>query len=177
MLLTSTGCSSLLPQVNSSSSAFRSFEDARKTIENLVPMQSDLKVLAAVGIDPARYPNTTILTHSDVARRFVQGSVLTKQDLDPGVVVCLEARDACRGLEVVAADIAKVRSGNFFADFMNFSRHITTTGWRFNALILLVNDVVVYRAWGGQPMLNETEVQTNPLGPLQDFGPTVVTNR
>ena len=49
-------------------------------------------------------------------------------DLDPGVLACLEARDACR-------------------------------------------------AWGGQPRVNDTEVQTNPLGPLQDIGPALVIGR
>jgi hypothetical protein len=108
---------------------------------------------------------------------FAPGSVISKQDLDPGVVACLEAKDACRGLDMVASRIAKVRSGNFFADFLNFSRRTDTTGWRFNAVILLVNDVVVYRTWGGQPAVNETEVHTNPLGPLQDVGPSTVTAR
>ena len=55
------------------------------------------------------------------------------------------------------------------ADFTNFSRRSETTGWRFNALVLLVNDVVVYRAWGGQPRVMEVEISTNPLGPLQDM--------
>lgn len=66
-------------------------------------------------------------------------------------------------------------TGNFFADFANFSRHSVTTGWRFNALILRVHDVVVYRAWGGKPNVNEVEHHTNPLGPLQDMGPSIIT--
>jgi hypothetical protein len=74
------------------------------------------------------------------------------------------------------ARISKARTGNFFADFINFKRRTETTGWRFNALILMVNDVVVYRAWGGQPVVNEVEVNTNPLGPFQDMGPAVITN-
>lgn len=128
-----------------------------------------------MGIDPAKHPNTTLLTHADVVKRFVPGSVLNKQDLDPGIVACLEARDACRGVDVVAARIEKNRTGNFFADFFNFSRRTDTTGWRFNAVVLLVNDTVVYRTWGGQPVLNESDVRTNPLGPLQDAGPSTVS--
>jgi hypothetical protein len=93
------------------------------------------------------------------------------------VLICLEARDACRGWKIVTARINRARIGNFFADFTNFSRRSETTGWRFNALVLLVNDVVVYRAWGGQPKVSEVELNTNPLGPLQDMGPAIVTNR
>lgn len=169
-----TGCASLLPQSKNESSAFNTFDEARAAIEGLRPMQSDLATLTAMGIDPTKHPNTTLLTHADVVRRFVPGSVLTKKDLDAGIVACLEARDACRGMDVVAARIAKRRTGNFFADFFNFSRRTDTTGWRFNAVILLVDNVVVYRTWGGQPLLNDTEVNTNPLGPLQDVGPSTV---
>lgn len=170
-----TGCSSLLPNSHSEASSFKTFEDARVAIESLIPMQSNQDTLAALGIEAGKQPNTTLLTHADVVRRFVPGSVLTKQDLDAGIVACIEAKDSCRGLEVLASRIDKVRSGNFFADFLNFSRRTDTTGWRFNALILLVDNVVVYRTWGGQPAVNETEVHRNPLGPLQDVGPSTVT--
>ena len=50
-----------------------------------------------------------------------------------------------------------------------------TSGWRFNALILIANGVVVYRAWGGQPSINQVDVRTNPLGPLQEIGPAVLS--
>jgi hypothetical protein len=175
VIVLTAGCASLLPKSKNESSEFKSFEEARLAIEGLTPMKSTLGNLSTLGIDPVKHPNTTILTHADVVRRFVPGSVLGKNDLDPGVVSCLEARDACRGMDVVATRIERNRTGNFFADFFNFSRRTDTTGWRFNAVILLVNDVVVYRTWGGQPLVNETEVRTNPLGPLQDSGPSTVS--
>lgn len=170
------GCSSLLPRARSESSSFKSFEEARNAIDGLVPMKSNVAELSRLGIDPAQQPNITILTQADVVRRFVPSALLKREDLDPGVLVCLEARDACRGWEMTASRINKKRTGNFLADFTNFSRHAETTGWRFNALILLVNDVVVYRAWGGQPSVNEKEVSTNPLGPLQEMGPAIIVN-
>ncbi len=170
------GCSSLLPKSQTESPTFQNFDDARLAIESLVPTKSNLSTLSAMGIDPAKQPNTLILTHSDIVKKVVNGSVLSKDDLDPGIVKCLNARDACRGWELNVARISKARTGNFFADFINFKRRTETTGWRFNALILMVNDVVVYRAWGGQPVVNEVEVNTNPLGPFQDMGPAVITN-
>lgn len=172
-----TGCASMLPRARNESSPFKTFDEARNAIEGLVPMQSDVATLTALGIDPVKQPNTTILTHADIVRQFVPSSLLKREDLNPGVLACLEARDTCRGWQLTASRIATARTGNFLADFTNFSRRSETTGWRFNALILLVNNVVVYRAWGGQPSVNEVEVNTNPLGPLQDMGPTIVTNR
>ena len=167
----------MLPRARSESSPFKTFDDARNAIEGLVPMASNVATLTKLGIDPVNQPNTSILTHADVVRRFVPSSLLRREDLNPGVLVCLEARDACRGWELTGSRVTKARTGNFFADFTNFSRRSETEGWRFNALILLVNDVVVYRAWGGQPNVNEIEVTTNPLGPLQEMGPAIVTDR
>lgn len=171
-----SGCSSLLPRGRSESTPFKTFEDARNAIEGLVPMRSHVNTLSQLGIDPVQQPNTEVLTHADVVRRFVPSALLKREDLDPGVLTCLEARDACRGWIITAARISRTRTGSFLPDFTNFSRRTETTGWRFNALILLVNDVVVYRSWGGQPQVNEVEVQTNPLGPLQELGPALVTS-
>ena len=173
--LLTAACSSMLPVVHNESSPFTSFDDARRAIDSLVPMKSDVETLTRMGIDPAKQANTTILTQADVVRRFVPSALLQREDLDPGVLVCLQARDDCRGWEIQAAQITKARTGNFLADFTNFSRRSETTGWRFNALILLVKDRVVYRAWGGQPKVNEIEVNTNPLGPLQEMGPSLLT--
>lgn len=167
----------MLPRTQSESSPFHTFDEASSAIDGLIPMKSDVATLAKLGIDPVKQPNTVILTHSDIVRRFVPSALLQREDLDPGVLACLEARDSCRGWEITGARILKTRTGNFVADFANFSRRSETTGWRFNALILLVNDVVVYRAWGGQPSVSEIEVNTNPLGPLQEIGPAIVNNR
>ena len=165
----------MLPRVSSLSSPFQTFDEARQVIDALIPMTTHANTLRQLGIDPVGQPNTLILTHADIVRRFVPSALLQRADLDPGVLVCLEARDACRGLEINAARISKKRTGNFFSDFANFSRRTETSGWRFTALVLLVNDVVVYRAWGGQPRIDETEIKTNPLGPLQELGPSLVT--
>ena len=37
------------------------------------------------------------------------------------------------------------------------------------------DDQVVYRSWGGQPSIDETDVKRNPLGPLQDIGPSTIS--
>ena len=169
-------CSNLLPRVQSESSPFTTFQEARAAIDALVPMKSTVSALVQLGIDPVKQPNTVILTHADIVRRFLASNLLKREDLDVGMLACLDARDDCRGWEVNSERVLRARTGGFFADFTNFTRRTETTGWRFNALILMVNDLVVYRAWGGQPNLQEVEIRTNPLGPLQDIGPALVTH-
>lgn len=176
LVLLTSACSSMLPTANTDSTSFESFDAARTAIEALVPMQSKRSTLEKNGFNPLTYPNTKILTHSDVVRLLVPTGLLTREDLDPGILVCVEARDNCLGMEIVASKIIKTRTGNFLADFSNFKRNTETTGWRFNALILFVNDLVVYRSWGGQPVVNEIEITNNPLGPLQNIGPALLSN-
>ncbi len=170
-----SGCAHLLPRAQTESSPFHTFDEARNAIEALVPMSSTADTLTKVGLDPVQQPNTVILTHDDIVRRFVPSNMLKREHLDPGVLACLDAREACRGLEITTARVLRARTGGFFLDFTNFKRRTETTGWRLNAIILLVNDVVVYRSWGGQPKVLEVEVNTNPLGPLQEMGPALVT--
>lgn len=164
------GCSAMLPQARTEATTFTTFEEARATIEALVPMHTHRQALDDGLFGQARHPNTTVLNHGDVVRRFVPSGLLTRDDLEPGILLCLEARDACSGMEITSSHIDRMRTGNFFADFSNFRRRTETTGWRFNAIVLLVDDLVVYRTWGGQPVVHEIEVNTNPLGPLQDMG-------
>ena len=168
-------CSSLLPKAGNDSFYFNSFDQARHAIESLVPMQSQLKDLIALNLDPGHQPNTVILSFSDISKKFMGSGVLSKEDLGPGVSACLVARDACRGWDLSIAKIDKKRTGTFFQDFINYRRRTETTGWRFNALILIVDDVVVYRSWGGQPEVNEIDNQKTPLGPFQDIGPAIIT--
>lgn len=177
LTLTLGGCTSWLPRAQSVSSPFQTFEEASLAIDQLTPMSSTAASLSQLGLDPVQYPNTLILTHPDIVRRFLPSGLLQREDLDAGVLACLAARESCRGWEITASRLHKQRTGNFLADFTNFSRRSETTGWRFNALVLLIDDLVVYRAWGGQPRVREVELNTNPLGPLQDIGPALIAPR
>lgn len=167
-------CTALLPHSSSEASRFESFEEARMALETLVPMQSNRSAVEKAGFAVQSQPNTKTLTHADIVRLFVPAGLIKREDLDSGILACLEARDACHGLEIQAYRIGKRRTGNFWTDFIGFRQRTETTGWRFNALILFVNDVVVYRVWGGQPRLDDVEVITRPLGPFQDIGPSLV---
>ena len=177
LVLLTSACSSMLPKAHTDTSTFQSFDEARAAVEKLQPMKSDRQSMEKNGFNLVTHPNIKLLTHADVVRLFVPTSLLKREDLDPGILKCLEARDACRGMELTESKISRVRTGNFWTDFTNFKRRTETTGWRLDALILFVDDLVVYRSWGGQPAINEVEVRTNPLGPFQDIGPAMLTTQ
>ena len=170
------GCASWLPQASTDPVYFTTFEQARRAIESIEPGRTRVQDLKDLHLDTVQQPNTVVMSYANILRRVMGGSVLAKHDLAPGIVHCIEAHDACRGLEYSITSIHKDRVGSFWLDFINFKRETVTSGWRFNALVLSVDGVVVYRSWGGQPEVNQVDRQRNPLGPLQEIGPALVTN-
>jgi len=48
------------------------------------------------------------------------------------------------------------------------------TGWRFKAVFLVIDDVVVDKFWNGDPKIIEDRDEKFPLGPLQGAGEMVL---
>lgn len=164
-------CSSLLPDGQTSEkSAWGSYQEAEATITKVTPQRTTMDDLKLMGFDPKRDPNVATLNYSDILRRFVPGSEAMGVTLDKGVRNCFAVPAECSGIEVNVRGEHRERVGSFWPDLLNFHRDWHTTGWHFNAIILLKNGVVVYRTWGGEPNIDKTEHSHNPLGPLQDIG-------
>jgi hypothetical protein len=175
LLAACAGCSSLLPRAEfATQETWHEYEAAKAAIDRILPMQSRRADLAADGIDPRSNAAVTILSYSDVVQRFAVGSSIRQEELDPGIRQCLTAGKACTGYSIVLKRTSRKRIGNFWLDSLNFRRETDVTGWSFNALILFVDDLVVYTLHGGQPRVHEKEMVRNPLGPLQGWGQQVV---
>jgi hypothetical protein len=168
------GCAALLPVGhNTVQSPWKSFDEAKATIERIEPYRTRVADLTAIGIDPYRDPNVTLLTYSDVVLRFPSGAAVPAERLDRGIRDCLYAGKACYGYAVNVRDVRRERTGNFWLDSFGFRRETEVSGWTFNALLLVVDDVVVYTLFGGQPLIREHESSRQPLGPLQDLGENI----
>jgi hypothetical protein len=165
------GCTSLLPRSReTTASPWGSYREAQKTFDQIVPGKTTAEDLRALELDPETVPNIAILNYSDVLRRFMLNQSVTLSDLDHGVRECVMAKTVCRGLEINQRLVKKHRNGNFWLDVFGFKRETHTEGFRFNALVLLKNGVVVYKLTGGQPVIQESEHTQNPLGPVQSIG-------
>lgn len=165
---TIAACSALLPRSETlTDSPWQSFEDAQRTFDHIVVHTTTAADLKLLKLDPASNPNVTILNYSDVLRRFIPGPSVEASSLDTGVQECLRAAIRCQGYEVDHRVLKRKRHGNFWADMLNFKRKTDIAGWRFNAVLLITDEVVVYKLTGGQPAIHEHEESKNPLGPLQ----------
>lgn len=171
------GCSGgLLPSVKQTvKSPWQSFEDAKKSYDKIVPHQSTADDLKRLGFDPFETPNVKLVTYLDLIQRFMPNQSITFKDLDPGIQACLRAREACQGYEVMPKITNSKRYGNVFLDLLNFRRKTVTLGWQFFALIILNDNLVVHKIWGGEPGISEFEDKKNPLGPFQNIGEVLST--
>jgi hypothetical protein len=170
-----TGCSSLLPRAKLvTEGPWQSYLEAQQTFDKIIPNQSTIEDLKTLKLDPGSNPNITILTYSDVIRRFIPSPSVNESDLAPGVKTCITAQAACKGYEVIQKLSKRTRFGGFWADFLNFKRKVDVTGWSFTGVILIKNDVVIYTLAGGQPNIQELEENVNPLGPFQGSGESSV---
>jgi hypothetical protein len=168
-----TGCVALLPSGSTATEdSWPNYESARAAIERIVPRQSRRAELTAAGIDPYTMPSITILHYSDVAQRLAVPGAVKREELDSGILECLQAGKACTGYAIQVRSSKRKRTGGFWMDIFNFRRETDITGWTFNAVILMVDDLVVYTLHGGQPRIHEREVSRNPLGPVQESLPS-----
>nr|MCU0769060.1 hypothetical protein [Burkholderiaceae bacterium] len=148
---------------------WRTFSDARALIDAVQPYRTTKVDLAAAGVSELN-PAVTLLSHAEIALRFPIGGVLNEADVDPGIRDCLKAGKGCSGYLLNIRRISNDRVGDFWLDSFRFRRETQSSGWTFTALILFVDERAVYAVYGGQPNVHETQVERNPLGPLQGWG-------
>jgi hypothetical protein len=162
------GCSSLLPQSREvTASPWQTYQGAQEAFDKIIPGRTTVAELRQMSLDPGSNPNIAILNYADVMRKFLLNQSFSISDLDSGVRECVGAKIGCRGFEINQAMVHKQRVGNVVFDLLGFHRETHTAGWRFNGLILIKDDVVVYKLTGGQPVIHEIAEDRDVLGPLQ----------
>jgi hypothetical protein len=164
------GCSFLLPTSKTTViSPWQDFDRAKAEYEKITPGKTTLEELNKLGFNPYVVPNIRILNATDTINIFMQNPSMRIENLDPGVQKCAEAKTNCTSYRIEPSIVDSKRIGNVLLDLLTFKRHTVSTGWEFRGLIILVDSVVVYKdPAGGRPTIHTEDVQTKPLGPLQD---------
>jgi hypothetical protein len=164
------GCSSsaYLPSAKGTvRSPWNSFNEVKAAFDQIQPYQTDVVQLEQLGFTPETTPNIRILNHLDIMQRFLPNQSISLKDLDEGLQDCLAAKDSCQAYEILIRHIDEERYGNVLLDLFNFRRKTAVSGWEFQALIVLKDDLTVYKIYGGKPTIDESKDSKNPLGPLQ----------
>ncbi len=165
------GCAhNLLPDSSTDSrAAFADFEAAQHSFERIVPYQTTAADLKAMGFDTAM-SNVRQIPYPDVVGRLAPNGGIALADLDVGIRDCILARLRCRAYEFRIGHETRTRTGGFIRDFLNFERTTSVVSWHFEALVVVREDLVLFRTFGGEPRNERVDHEMNPLGPLQSIG-------
>jgi hypothetical protein len=164
-------CTSLLPRASSDAgTGFANFEEARVAAGRIVPMQTRVQALGDLGFDIDRGQNVTLIPYPEIVVRLTPHPGVPINLLDAGIRQCIEIQMACRGYVLRFEREDRKREGGFWLDFFNVDRTTRFTGWRFEALIVVSNEMVLFRNFSGQARIEKVDRQRNPLGPFQPAG-------
>ena len=168
------GCKALLPKAKTETAApFKTFEEGKRTYDSIELGRTTLSELKLLGFDPYANPNVTVLHYSDVLNKYAANATRDEY-LEPGIRECLRTQSKCSAYSIEHRLVNRDRVGNFFLDLINFERRTEITGWKFAAIVVVVDDRVVHKAWSGVPAISEVEESLNPLGPLQERATALV---
>lgn len=164
-----SGCKTLLPSAQEGATIpWSSYGQMEEVISKITPNKTTTKDLKRLGIDFKKTPNLKTLTYLDVMERFKLDSTLFNSiKLPPGIEEALNTHEKCKAYELVISQTNKKRVGSFWKDMLSFKQVTHSTGWSFSALIILVDDTVVYVLHSGSPVLDKIESKSQPLGPFQ----------
>ncbi|WP_348946040.1 hypothetical protein ABHF33_05880 [Chitinibacter sp. FCG-7] len=170
-----SACTSLLPHTESQSRApWPDYPSAELAFSRVDTEKTTLTQLHEMGIDPKKTPNILLLSHADLMRRLALSGGGDPTLLAPQIQNCIKQPTACFAYEIEQRSINRQRDGNFLLDFLGFKRRTAISGWQFNAIFIIQGDLVVYKLWSGTPSIESVEQETTPLGPLQNFSPSIL---
>ena len=170
VVMMSTGCKAFLPREDDRpKNAWTNFYDAQRAFDQIAPHQTSLQDLHQMGFDHGKTPNLKILTYLEIIERFIPNNSISLEDLDPDVRNCIESKDCCQAYELDLNILHKQRFGNVFLDIFGFKKSTQITGWNFKALVLIKDELVIYKLRSGQPNIDRVQKKVQPLGPFQEL--------
>ena len=174
-LLLLAGCSAVLPQeTNVDSSKFQTYDQVLASYGDVQLGKTRLNELAGLGLDTRTTPNIEVLSYTDIVNRFLPGERMTLQQAPPAVRLCIEAQYRCSAYVFRLQNSHTQRSGGVVPDLLGFQQDTVNNGWSAEVVLLLQDDVVVYKVISGSPHTQDRRDMTQPLGPLQDMGKLIV---
>jgi len=174
MLLTG-GCACLFPSNQSTTLCrWKSWSEVNAAFDQIAPDHTTIRDLQIMGFDPSVTPNIKIIPLADILQLFLPNASVRVSDLPEGVREYIESRKNNPAYLVELQDIRDKRHGDIILDIFSFKRQTHQSGWRFKGLILMTNDVVVYRLSSGEPQVASEDKKIKPLGPFQELDGSVL---
>lgn len=168
--LSLAACSSkaLLPSATSENTkVFQTYDQVAGAYGAITAGKTNGAELEKLGFGVKTAPNVEILTYVGVIDRLPQDA-RTKGHVPDAVQGCFDAQDRCTAYLFRPGRIESRHVGNTFLELAGFQKDTLNTGWTADIMLLVQDDVVVYKLMNGQPLIGDMQHKVTPLGPLQD---------
>ena len=164
----------ILPQQHELAiTSFHTFDQTRTGYDKVVVNQTTIADMKALGFDPDKSANIQQITYLDVVQSFLPRQDMPFSTVPTSVQTCVAAQNRCIGYVIAPKVSDSNRTGSIFLDFFNFRRRTETKGWAASSMFVLLDGVVVYKLWSGEPNIHTISTKVNPLGPAQDLGSAI----
>ena len=171
LLLCLAGCGGILPhETNVDSSKFKTYDQVLDSYRGILPGKTRLNELPALGLDTRTTPNIEVLSSTDIVNRFLPADAMTLKQAPPAVRLCIEAQYRCSAYVFHLQHSNRQRSGGVVPDLLGIEQNTVNDGWSAEIILLLQDDIVVYKVISGSPHTQDLRDKTQPLGPFQDLG-------
>ena len=163
-----SGCSFLLPSKKvERNDHWQTFNSIQSVYDEVSPNKTTLPELNHMGFDPYVANNVKIENYLDIRRRF--DPLSTGKNIPEPVGECLSLFKRCQAYVVDVDYEYEDRIGNALLDLTGFRREVLKEGWRFQAVFIIKDQLVVYKLWSGEPKRKAYIDEIRPLGPLQSL--------
>lgn len=150
--------------------AFETYTAMRAAFDKVRPAETMLEDLKRIGFDPETTPNIRQVNYLQVIQVFLPHPGMPYAAMPADVQACVAAQSRCVGYIVDPRVTREKRVGSVALDIFNFRRKTVTTGWSASAMFVLLDGIVIYKSWSGEPHIDSSSTVINPLGPLQNLG-------
>jgi len=172
--LLAAGCGGVLPhESNIDTSRFQTYEQVMASYNGINLGKTRRGDLVKLGLDTMTTPNIEVLSYTDIVNHFLPSETMKLEQAPPNARRCMQAQDRCSGYIIQLQHSSKQRNGGVVTDVLGFERDTVSSGWTAKIVLLLEDDVVVYKELSGRPNIQERQNESEPLGPLQDLGKTI----
>ena len=177
MLIFLYGCTSVLPSDNvRNGTGISTFQSIKSKYDGIVLDYTPMETMVQMGFDPYNTTNVEILSYTDIIVKFMPSDNILISDLPIGIQKCLAVREQCFSFNVTYTESDTNHIGNATLDVLGFVEEVEVKGWHFSAIFIMVDDVVVYKLFKGNPKEYQYIKKTRPLGPLQKIGNNLLEN-
>lgn len=169
------GCGGILPRESQvDSKKFQTYDEVLASFDDVNLGKTRLADLPAIGFGTKTTPNIEVLSYAEIVDRFLPSETITLRHLPPSVQQCIEAQYRCSAYVFHLRNSHTEHSSSVVPDLLEIERDTVKRGWSAEVVLLIEDDLVVYKVISGTPNSEDQHDKSKPLGPLQDVGKTIL---